>query len=101
MRKAFNIPVPADAEPGILELEINDEVFHLTNTISGIDLLRIVGDSTTTAGVHRLLLAAIPEDQMERFGKVTEHFQLKDFGTIGTAIIDLYVQNPTTAVAGS
>lgn len=98
MRRAFSFKAEAelDKEP---ELVINDESFFLDRAeeMTGLELLRLTGDTGTVGGVYRLLARAIKDDDWERFGKVTANIKQSDFYRIGGAIVDLYAGNPTTA----
>lgn len=102
MRRAFSFKAEdeIDKEP---ELIINDESFFLDRPeeITGLELLRLTGDTGTVGGLYRLLVRAIKDDDWERFGKVTAHCKQQNFYRIGGAIVDLYAGNPTTAPSDS
>lgn len=102
MRKAFSFKAEEDRDKE-LELIINDDSFLLDRPeeMTGLDLLRLTGDTGTVAGVYRLLARAIKDEDWERFGKVTEHCKQQDFYRIAGGIVDLYAGNPTTAPSDS
>lgn len=102
MRKSFSIPAPASTGPVDRELDLNGEIFILADDIEGMEMLKLTGGATSgSAGVHALLSRVIKDDDWDRFGKTTAHFKLQDFFKVAGGVIDIYAENPITAVAAS
>lgn len=104
MEKAFSFDEPTDeaiaaAKPHVLR--INDEKFELADDVTGLQLVKLMGDANTTAGVYRLFSRTVRDEDWERFGKTTRYAKPEHFSQIATNILDLYTSFPISAVGGS